>query len=94
MTKKTIELIESKGYTMYKAKGNEITKTYEYYFKPDILMGNNYELIVKYKDKNNEHNLIKLIKAYENGVEKIYKSYLIEDERNTNTFKKRIKEVL
>ena len=91
MTKKTIELIEAKGYELYKAEINEVTKKHIYYFKPDILKDRYYKIIVKYKEKNNEYELIELI---EDGQGNIYKSYIIEDIRNTNTFKSMIKKVL
>ena len=91
MTRKTIELIESKGYKLYKVEINEVTKKHIYYFKPNILKDRYYEIIVKYKGKNNEYELIELIA---DGQGNIYKSYIIEDVRNTNTFKNMIKKVL
>ena len=91
MTKKTIELIENKGYKLYKAEINEVTKKHIYYFKPNILKDKHYEIIVKHKKKNNEYELIELI---EDGQGNIYKSYIIEDVGNTNTFKSMIKKVL
>ena len=91
MTRKTIELNESKGYKFYKAVINEVTKKHIYYLKPNILEDRHYEIIVKYKEKNNEHVLIELIT---DGQGNIYKSYIIEDIRNTNTFKSMIKKVL
>ena len=51
MTRKTIELIESKGYKLYKTEINEVTKKHIYYFKPNILEHRHYEIIVKYKEK-------------------------------------------
>ena len=91
MTKKTIELVENKGYRLYKVEVNEITKRHVYYFSPNILEGNHYEVVVNYKEKNNEHTLIKVIT---DGQGNRYNSYLIDDIRNTNTFKKMIKELL
>ena len=91
MTRKTIELIESKGYKLYKTEINEVTKKHIYYFKPNILKDKHYEIIVKYKKKNNEHELIELIA---DGQGNIYKSYIIEDVRNTNTFKSMLRKVL
>ncbi len=89
MTKKTIELIEEKGYNMYKIEYG--LKKNKYFFRPDILKGNHYEILVTHKEKNNEYDLIEIII---DGQGNKYKSYIIEDIRNTNTFKKLVRKLL
>ena len=91
MTKKSIEIIINKGYQLNKVEFNDITKKDMYYFYPNLLEGTHNKIVVEHKRENNEYTLCMIIT---DGQGNEYKSYLIEYIRNTNTFKKMIKNLL